>query len=50
MGDPMGSQIAHQCTSPIPIFPYYLISTRTHEDDPLDGGRGANNVVSARMH
>lgn len=44
MGDPMGSQIAHQCTSPIPIFPHYLISTRTHEVDPLDGGRGVDYV------
>ena len=30
--------------SRIPICPYYLISTRTHEGDPLAGGRGSNNV------
>lgn len=39
----MGNQIAHPSTNPIPICPYYLISTkglRAHAVDPLDGSRG----------
>jgi hypothetical protein len=31
--------------SRIPICPYYLISTRTHEGDPLAGGRGFQQCV-----